>query len=287
GPRSEQPFKAVNCAAMPAALLESLLFGHEKGSFTGADRSQRGLFEQASGGTVFLDEIGELAPPAQAALLRVLETKRVTRIGSDQEVGVDVRVVAATHRDLETMTTAGTFRMDLLYRLNTVTLRIPPLRARTMEIPALADLFLREAAQGTTAIQGISSAAMDRLKAYHWPGNVRELRNVIERAVMIAQGPQIQPEDLPEHISEYEEASMPPPPPGPRGEPPAAGASTYAELQEQIRDWTRERERELLLDALRRHGGNQTEAARELQMPLRTLVHKIKTLGLKKKYESD
>ncbi|HEY8211712.1 MAG TPA: sigma 54-interacting transcriptional regulator [Myxococcaceae bacterium] len=294
GPRHGQPFKAINCAAMPSSLLESLLFGHEKGAFTGADRAQRGLFEQASGGTVFLDEIGELAPPAQAALLRVLETKRLTRIGSDEEVAVDVRVVAATHRDLEAMTAAGTFRMDLLYRLNTVTLRIPPLRARTVEIPVLADLFLQEAGRVTgVTVTGVSPAAMELLKAYHWPGNVRELRNVVERAVMIAHGSQIQPEDLPEHIRDYEEASIPPPGAAPassaREKNPfdARSARTYAELQDKLKDWTQEKERELLLDALQRHGGNQTEAARALQMPLRTLVHKIRALGLKKKYESE
>jgi DNA-binding NtrC family response regulator len=291
GPRHAQPFKAINCAAMPPSLLESLLFGHEKGAFTGAERQQRGLFEQAQGGTVFLDEIGELAPPAQAALLRVLETKRLTRIGSDEEVAVDVRVVAATHRDLEAMTQAGTFRMDLLYRLNTVTLRIPPLRARSVEIPVLADLFLHEASRGTgVVVHGFSPSAMERLKTYHWPGNVRELRNVVERAVMIARGPQIQPEDLPETIREYEETSLGPPDrlARPKGEAGGArSAKTYAELQDQLKSLAQERERELLLDALRRHGGNQTEAARDLQMPLRTLVHKIRTLGLKKKYEAD
>jgi DNA-binding NtrC family response regulator len=282
-PRAGKAFKAVNCAAMPAALLESLLFGHEKGAFTGAERSSRGLFEQASGGTVFLDEIGELAPPAQAALLRVLETKRVTRIGSDEEVAVDVRVVAATHRDLEAMCSAGTFRLDLLYRLNTVTLRIPPLREREQEIPILAEMFLTEANQAAGgAVKGISTAAMERLRAYAWPGNVRELRNVIERAVMISRDSLIQPEDLPEPIRAGSSDRG-------RGGGEAAfhisGERSYAEFQEQLRQWTKERERELLVDALRRHGGNQTEAARSLRMPLRTLVHKIRTLGIKKKFE--
>jgi two-component system, NtrC family, response regulator AtoC len=291
GPRHQKPFKAINCAAMPPSLLESLLFGHERGAFTGAERQQRGLFEQAQGGTVFLDEIGELAPPAQAALLRVLETKRLTRIGSDDEVAVDVRVVAATHRDLEAMTQAGTFRMDLLYRLNTVTLSIPPLRARAVEIPVLADLFLQEASRGTgVMVHGFTPDAMERLKGYHWPGNVRELRNVVERAVMIARGPKIQTEDLPEHIRDYEEVSIPPPDRASRPKEEAfdaRGARTYAEFQDQLKSWTQEREKELLLDALRRHDGNQTEAARDLQMPLRTLVHKIRALGLKKKYEAD
>ena len=165
-----------------------------------------------------------------------------------------MRVVAATHRDLEAMNAAGTFRMDLLYRLNTVTLRIPPLRARTMEIPALADLFLQEAGRATgVTVTSFSSAAMERLKAYHWPGNVRELRNVVERAVMISQASQIQPEDLPEHIRDYEEASIPQPNAAlaSQGKDPFSGKSarTYGELQDQLRDFTQDRERELLVDA--------------------------------------
>jgi len=204
---------------------------------------------------------------------------------------VDVRVVAATHRDLEAMTQAGTFRMDLLYRLNTVTLRIPPLRARTVEIPVLADLFLQEASRGTgVMVHGFTPSAMERLKSYHWPGNVRELRNVVERAVMVARGPQIQPEDLPGPIRDYEDVSVASPERGARVKAEAGlpgPARTYAELQDQLKSFSQERERELLLEALRRHDGNQTEAARDLQMPLRTLVHKIRALGLKKKYEAD
>src|SRR6185503_17304938 len=153
GPRQKQPLRCINCAAIPGMLIESVLFGHEQGAYTGADRAARGLFEQADGGTVLLDEIGELAPSAQAALLRVLETKKVTRVGGDGEIDVDVRVIAATHRDLEAMVDAGRFRQDLLYRLNTMTLRIPPLRERVDEIKPLAERFLKDACKqaGTSA----------------------------------------------------------------------------------------------------------------------------------------
>src|SRR5207237_5928998 len=169
--------------------IESALFGHEQGAFTSADKSARGIFEQADGGTVLLDEIGELAASAQAALLRVLETKKVTRVGGDKEIDVDVRVIAATHRDLEAMVEAGRFRQDLLFRLNTMTLRIPPLRERVDEIRPLAERFLKDAARHNgSAVRAIDPEALAALEAYSWPGNVRELRNVIERAVVLAEG---------------------------------------------------------------------------------------------------
>ena len=179
GPRKKQPLRCINCAAIPGTLIESVLFGHEQGAFTGADKSARGIFEQADGGTVLLDEIGELAASAQAALLRVLETKKVTRVGGDKEIDVDVRVIAATHRDLEAMVEAGRFRQDLLYRLNTMTLRIPPLRERVDEIRPLAERFLKEARrQAGTDVRAIDPQALAALERYPWPGNVRELRNV-------------------------------------------------------------------------------------------------------------
>src|SRR5207237_1031170 len=146
-PRKKSPLRAVNCAAIPATLLEGMLFGHERGAFTGADRATKGIFEQADGGTVLLDEIGELTPSAQAALLRVLETKKLMRVGGDKEIEVDVRVIAATHRDLDAMVEAGRFRQDLLYRLNTMMIRIPPLRERVDEIRPLAERFLKDAAR--------------------------------------------------------------------------------------------------------------------------------------------
>ena len=277
-PRRGKPLRCINCAAIPASLIESVLFGHEKGAFTSADRAQKGIFEQAHGGTVLLDEVGELQPAAQAALLRVLETKKVTRIGSDQEIEVDVRVIAATHRDLEAMCDAGQFRWDLLYRLNTMTLRIPPLRERPEEIRPLAELFLAEAGRATgCAVRAIEPQALALLQAYRWPGNVRELRNVIERAVVIAQGPAITALDLSERVRQAAA-------PGGAAADPAAPAGGQADGDGDYKERVRRYEVELIVDALRRAQGNQTEAARALKMPLRTLVHKIQTYGIKKKY---
>jgi two-component system, NtrC family, response regulator AtoC len=265
------PLKSVNCAALPATLLEATLFGHEKGAFTGADRARDGLFEQANGGTAFLDEIGELAPAAQAALLRVLESKTVVRVGGDRELPVDVRIVAATHRDLESMCEAGTFRWDLLYRLNAVTIALPPLRERPNDILPLAESFLREAAQqNARTVKSIDTKATAALKRHRWPGNVRELRNVIERAVVIARSDAITVDDLPPRLRAPEEHKS--------SVPPAEGG-----LKEQMRAY----EIQLIVDALKKHRGNQTEAARALQMPVRTLAHKMQTFGIKKSFDTD
>jgi DNA-binding NtrC family response regulator len=289
GPRHERPMLCVNCGAIAAQLLESALFGHEKGAFTGATQQHKGVFEAADGGTVLLDEIGELPPAAQVALLRVLENKKVTRVGATREIDVDVRVVAATHRDLEAMVEAGTFRADLLYRLNALTLRIPPLRQRVEDIAPLARRFLAEAAEADgAAVQRISAAAMERLEAYAWPGNVRELRNAIERAVVIAETTVVELRDLPERVratsgvaSEAAAAapvaapgSVPPPPPdeGDVGSGDGEGFKRRVERYEAA----------LIVEALRGTGGSQTEAARVLQLPLRTLQHKIKALGIKR-----
>jgi len=272
GPRKKQPLRSINCAAIPGMLIESVLFGHEQGAFTSADKSARGIFEQAGGGTVLLDEIGELAPTAQAALLRVLETKKVTRVGGDKEIAVDVRVIAATHRDLEAMVQTGCFREDLLYRLNTITVRIPPLRERVEEIRPLAERFLKDAnAQAGTDVRSIDPAALAALEAYAWPGNVRELRNAIERAVVLAEGKSIALVDLTERIRGGSHAA-------PEVEP-------SGELPADYRDHLRRYETELILRALHKHGGNQTEAAKALHLPLRTLVHKIQTYGIKKKFD--
>ncbi len=272
-PREGKPMQSVNCGAIPPSLIESTLFGHERGAFTGADRRSIGLFEQADGGTVFLDEIGELSPQAQVALLRVLETKRVSRVGSASEIVVDVRVVAATHRDLEAMCQDGDFRMDLFYRLNTITLEVPPLRERTEEIAELVELFGSEAARSSgLPSKRLEPTALDMLLRYSWPGNVRELRNVVERAVVIADGPSITAEDLSDRIR------------GGGSELPARETSQPVpdvEFKERVRQF----ETELILDALRRTDGNQTQAAKLLRMPLRTLVHKIKTYGIQKKYD--
>jgi two-component system, NtrC family, response regulator AtoC len=272
GPRKKQVMRCINCAAIPGTLIESVLFGHEQGSFTGADKSAPGMFEQAHGGTILLDEIGELAASAQAALLRVLETKRLMRVGGNKEIEVDVRVIAATHRNLEAMVQAGQFRQDLLYRLNTMTLHIPPLRERTDEIRPLAERFLKEArAQSGSEVKAIDPQAMAALEAYAWPGNVRELRNAIERAVVLAEGKAITLDDLADRIRQRSV-------PAPEGD--ASG-----ELPSDYKDHLRKYEAELILRALHKHNGNQTETAKALNLPLRTLVHKIQTYGIKKKFD--
>ncbi len=286
-PRKKGPLRCINCAAIPATLLEGMLFGHEKGAFTGADRATKGIFEQASGGTVLLDEIGELAPAAQAALLRVLETKRVTRLGADRETDVDVRVLAATHRDLHAMAEAGTFRWDLLYRLDAMTLSLPPLRERREDILPLAELFLREAnRENGRAVSDIDAAARRLLGAYRWPGNVRELRNVVDRAVVITRGETITVDDLPERVR----ASVPHAGEGASEVPPTANSAPpddpLLDYKERVRVRMQAYETDLILEALERHHGNQTEAARALQMPVRTLTHKIQQYGIKKKFEA-
>jgi len=274
GARKKQPLRSINCAAIPGMLIESVLFGHEQGAYTGADKSARGIFEQAEGGTVLLDEIGELAASAQAALLRVLETKRVTRVGGEKEIEVDVRVIAATHRDLEGMVEAGRFRQDLLYRLNTVTLRIPPLRERVDEIRPLAERFLKDARrQAGSDVRTIDARAMAALESYGWPGNVRELRNVIERAVVLAEGEAITPADLTDKVRGGARALA--------GEPEVGADEPPGDYKEHVRRY----EAELILRALHKANGNQTEAARALNLPLRTLVHKIQTYGIKKKFD--
>ncbi|HUJ61505.1 MAG TPA: sigma 54-interacting transcriptional regulator [Kofleriaceae bacterium] len=278
GPRRKHPLRTINCAAIPGTLIESVLFGHEQGAFTGADKPARGIFEQADGGIVLLDEIGELAGPAQAALLRVLETKKVTRIGGDREIEVDVRVIAATHRDLEGMVDAGRFRQDLLYRLNTVTLRIPPLRERVDEIRPLAEAFLKEARKRSGGeASTIDPQALAALEAYSWPGNIRELRNVIERAVVLAEGKAITLADLTEKVrgARASVAST-----GPR-ELPDAPDDDEGEYRDRVRRY----EASLIVQALHRANGNQTEAAKALGLPLRTLVHKMRSYGIKKKFD--
>lgn len=277
GPRRTKPLVAVNCAAIPSQLVESTLFGHIKGAFTGADQARAGVFEAARGGTVLLDEIGELPAAAQAALLRVLESKTITRVGSTKETAVDVRVVAASHRQLQDMVRHGNFREDLLYRLNAVTLEIPSLRDRREDIVPLVDHFLGSAneANGTT-LTGLSDDARRLLESYAWPGNIRELRNVVERAVIIAEHDVIGPNDLPTRLvaEEVPVAHVP-------GR--AAGhVATLRERGEAFRACMERLESQVLLEALEETGGNQAEAARRLDMPRRTLVHKIKVLGLRR-----
>jgi len=278
GPRRKQPLRCINCAAIPGTLIESVLFGHVQGAYTGADKTARGIFEQAEGGTVLLDEIGELAAGAQAALLRVLETKKVTRIGGDRELDVDVRVIAATHRDLEAMVEAGRFRQDLLYRLNTMIVRIPPLRERVDEIRPLAERFLKDARrEAGSDVREIDAESLAALEAYGWPGNVRELRNTIERAVVLAEGKAIRLVDLTDRIRNVAQARV--------AKAEAEAEPEAPELPTDYREHLRKYETELILRALHKANGNQTEAARALKLPLRTLVHKIQTYGIKKKFD--
>lgn len=198
-PRASGPFVAINCGGVPESLLESELFGYIKGAFTNADHSRRGLLEESSGGTVFLDEISDLSQAGQAKLLRVLQEGEVRRLGSNATIQVDLRVVAASRRNLESLAKEGAFREDLLYRLKTITIEVPPLRARKEDIPLLADLFLTR--YGTTKnIQGFTEQTMQRLEEYDWPGNVRELEHVIERTITLAHGPIISEEDLPSEL---------------------------------------------------------------------------------------
>jgi DNA-binding NtrC family response regulator len=273
--------------------VESTLFGHERGSFTGASQLHKGVFEAADGGTLLLDEVGELSAATQAALLRVLETKRVMRVGSTREVDVDVRILAATHRDLEAMCESGTFRQDLYFRLSTMTLKIPPLRDRSEDIAPLAARFLKQACKANdSAVRAIDRDALSLLERYTWPGNVRELRSAIERAVVIAEGDTIMASDLPDRIR-MAGGSLPtpmPPPAGggiaaPQAARPDEAAAPSADPEPpagSLKDRLESIEAALVVEALRAAGWNQTEAARRLNLPLRTLQHKIKALGIKK-----
>ncbi len=212
-PRRHKPFIAVNVAALSETLLESELFGHEKGAFTGAIDSRRGLFELASGGTIFLDEIGEMPLATQTKLLRVLEQREFHRVGGEQSIKVDVRIVAATNQDLRQLVAIGEFRRDLFFRLNVLSIELPPLRERRDDIPLLIEAFVREVSETHDLdFPGITSEAMEILRAYTWPGNVRELRNLVESMVVLAHGKVIRPEDIPNEVREGRGASLLPAP---------------------------------------------------------------------------
>jgi transcriptional regulator with GAF, ATPase, and Fis domain len=253
-PRAARALVTVNCAAIAPALVESELFGHEKGAFTGAIGRRAGRFELAHGGTLFLDEIGELPLDAQPKLLRVLQEQRFMRVGGTEELAVDVRVIAATNRDLAAAVKAGTFRADLFYRLSVFPIRLPPLRERREDVPALVEVMARRFG----ARAGIEPDALAYLQAYDWPGNVRELQNVIERAAILARGRAIAVADLPELRAGAVE-------PGATGD--AAGS-----LKERVDAF----ERAQLADAMARAGGNQSEAARLLHTSRATLQYKLK-----------
>ena len=294
GPRGKLPLRCVNCGAIPSNLTESVLFGHERGAFTGADRRQKGVFEDADGATVLLDEIGELPLGAQVALLRVLETKRLTRVGATTEIAVNVRILAATHRDLESMCESGAFRWDLLYRLNTMTVRLPPLRERCEEILPLAERFVEEANQSNAcSVSGLSPEVRDLLVAYRWPGNIRQLRNVVQRAVVLAESGLVSVDELPERLREGAESTlvgMPVRSGTARARPtvPVRGlrpVQTDLDAELDFRERIRRYEAELIHSALVESNWNQSRAARELRIPRRTLVQKIRDYGIAKQDE--
>ncbi|MBL8685161.1 MAG: sigma 54-interacting transcriptional regulator [Myxococcales bacterium] len=272
--RRDKPLRAVNCGAIPANLVESTLFGAERGAFTGADRVLKGLFEQAHGGTLFLDEIGELSLAAQASLLRVLETGRVTRIGAEREIIVDVRVVSATHRALERRCDEGAFRWDLYYRLNGLEVEIPPLRERRDEVEPLALQFLAAVSEDSPSRpRAIGASALEALRRYEWPGNIRELRHCIQRAALVANGPTIVEDDLTERVRRAPDSARP----NTSGEEMAVSADG-----EGLRKALERHEHKLISDALAHCGGNTTAAAALLKIPVRTLTHKMTALGIKK-----
>jgi two-component system response regulator AtoC len=263
-PRRAEAFVAVNCGAIPEALLESELFGHAKGAFTGADRARRGLFVEADGGTLFLDEVGELPLPLQVKLLRVLQEEEVRPLGESKSRAVDVRVIAATARDLEEEVSAGRFREDLFYRLNVLRVAVPPLRERSQDVPLLVDHFLAHfrGALGKP-VHGIAEDALQRLVAYGWPGNVRELENVIERAIILATTDQLTLRELPTNVAH-----------------PEPGADVGAgELS--LRLARRAAEIEVIRRALRATRGNRTHAARLLGVSHRALLYKLKEYAIR------
>jgi len=274
-PRKTGPFVALNCAALTESLLQSELFGHEKGAFTGALQARAGLLESAAGGTLFLDEIGELPLSIQTKLLRALEDRKVLRVGARAERDVDVRFVAATNRDVESEAEAGTFRQDLYYRLNGISFTIPPLRERRAEIPALCRMFLARcnAELGRKAALTLAEETLQLLVSYTWPGNVRELRNVIERGAVLCSGEVLQPEHLPQRVlggpSQRLSSSQPP-----------ALDNAREEALSRARNELQGIERQRISEALEQCGGNQTRAAEALGISRRTLVYRLSELGV-------
>ncbi len=267
-PRAKQPFIEVNCAAIPSELIESELFGHMKGSFTGAVQDRAGKFEQADGGTLFLDEIGDMSPSAQAKVLRVLQEGEVTRIGGAKSRKVDVRVLAATNKRLEEEIAAGRFREDLYYRLNVVPMTVPPLRERRDDIPMLVEHFLqRLAKESGLPPREIEAAAMDRLRALDWPGNVRELRNTVERLLILAAGPRIQRADVDRLVGARADAA------GDAGLGTFEHFATYEEFKLAA-------ERAFLEAKLKAHDWNVAETARAIDMPRSNLYKKLERHGL-------
>ena len=266
--RSDHPFVSINCGALPDPLLESELFGHMKGSFTGATANKKGLFEVAGGGTIFLDEIGETTPAMQIKLLRVLQERRIRRVGGTGEIDVDVRVITATNQNLEDMVREKTFREDLYYRINVIPIRLPALREKPEDIPALADHFLDKYRQQVgKPIQSISDKAMECLESYTWPGNVRELENIIERAVALEADDVIQPDSLPREIRSGQAQ---------QGDVDVVLPDGGIDIEHHVE----EIRRRYMLEAMERTTGVQTRAAEMLGMTFRSFRYFAKKYGL-------
>jgi two-component system, NtrC family, response regulator PilR len=268
GPRAEKPFVSVNCGAFTETLLESELFGYVKGSFTGANTNRKGLFEAANRGTIFLDEIGEMSPAMQVKLLRVLQERKVRPVGATEETTVDTRVIAATNRDLASMVSTGAFREDLYYRISVIPMELPPLRERADDISELATHFVDKFCGPTGRVLSVSETAMRLLERYSWPGNVRELEHTIERAVALESSESIQPERLPEKVTNYNPYRV-----ADAMEFPDEGINLTAHLDQL--------EKTYVIEALRRTSGNQTNAADLLKMSVRSLRHLLDKHGIR------
>ncbi|MDA3874052.1 MAG: sigma 54-interacting transcriptional regulator, partial [Kiritimatiellae bacterium] len=254
--RADKPFIKAHCAALPENLIESELFGHVKGSFTGANGDRKGRFQLADGGTLFLDEIGEIPPSIQIKLLRVLQEREFEPVGSTKTIKVNVRVVAATNRNLQDMVTEGSFREDLFYRLNVFPIWVPPLRKRKSDILQLSDFFLeRYSKQNNKNVRRLTSPVIDMLYSYHWPGNVRELENIMERGVVLAEGDALHPHHLPPTLQTAEQI----------------GSPKSGSLKDQVEIY----EKDLIADALKSNRGNMAAAARSLETTQRIFGYKV------------
>ncbi len=282
GPRKDKRFVAVNCGAIPEALMESELFGHEKGAFTGANARHIGKFQYAEGGTMFLDEIGELAPQMQVKLLRVLQNRTFTPVGSNREIRCDVRIIAATNRDLEQMIKDGGFRQDLFYRLNVMPIFLPPLRDRSDDIPALVNHFIRKFNElHGRQVTGIDSEAMLALQNFNWPGNIRELENAVERSFIMEPGNQLTLRSLPEQISGLSpsESINEPAPPHEEEEHESHTMLDIAGIDFQVEK--EEFERQFIINALKRFGGKINQTVAHANIPKNTLLRKIRKYDIK------
>jgi len=294
--RAGMPFVPVDCASLPENLLESELFGHEKGSFTGAHISRQGMFESASGGTLFLDEIGELTPNLQAKLLRVLQERQVRRVGGRNLIDIDIRVISATNKDLGQAIQKKEFREDLFFRLNVISITLPPLRERIDDIPLLCNFFIKDApVANKKQIKEVSQGAIERLKKYNWPGNVRELQNVIERAVSLSDGGSITVDDLPDNIRQPPQSPFikgelkPPQSPFVKGDNPLTpplekggmgGFEKGISFKDAKKEWLSSFEKEYLVELLRRNNNNITKASEEANIPRMTIYRLIKKYKL-------